>query len=197
MAVSNAFQLTLGFLFMLLGLRGVQSAIQCEQLPLDVCAFSVSSGGNRCVLEKSVTKDGTLQFQCQSSVVMAETLIEWIESDECINACGLERMSVGMSSDSLLEAEFANKLCSSQCQNHCPNIVDLYLNLAAGEGVYLPSLCEAQRSRSRRSIAEILKNTKSSITEETFGANSPESSPFGHQLAFDSELSPSPEPASF
>eukprot|EP01018_Ginkgo_biloba_P041210 Gb_00041 [translate_table: standard] len=105
---------------------------------------------------------------------MAETMIEWIESEECINACGLERMSVGMSTDSLLEAEFANKLCSSECHNNCPNIVDLYLNLAAGEGIYLTKLCEAQRSDSRRMVAEVLNLAKSSVTSESFVALSPE-----------------------
>jgi hypothetical protein len=32
---------------------------------VEVCAFSVSSSGNRCVLEKALMMDGTLQFQCQ------------------------------------------------------------------------------------------------------------------------------------
>eukprot|EP01018_Ginkgo_biloba_P016565 Gb_38854 [translate_table: standard] len=79
--------------------------------------------------------------------------MEWIESEECMEACGLERMSVGVSSDALLEPHFTDKLCSPQCQNNCPNIVDLYLNLAAGEGIYLPHLCEAHRTRSRRLIS--------------------------------------------
>jgi len=70
---------------------------------------------------------------------MVEKLVEWIESEECINACGLERMAVGMSTDSLLEPEFSAKLCSSECRNNCPNIVDLYVNLAAGEGQSLRS----------------------------------------------------------
>eukprot|EP01018_Ginkgo_biloba_P033390 Gb_10491 [translate_table: standard] len=163
---------------MLFGLRGVHSAIRCEELPIQVCAFSVSSCGNRCVLEKYLMADGSIQFECQSSVVMAETMIEWTESEECINACGLKRMSVGMSTDSLLEAEFAKKLCSSECHNNCPNIVDLYLNLAAGEGIYLTKLCEAQRSNSRRMVAEVLNSAKSSITSQSFSALSPQSSHF-------------------
>eukprot|EP01018_Ginkgo_biloba_P016568 Gb_38851 [translate_table: standard] len=80
-------------------------------------------------------------------------MMEWIESEECLEACSLERMSVGVSSDALLESHFTKKLCSPQCQNNCPNIVDLYLNLAAGEGIYLPHLCEAHRTRSRRLIS--------------------------------------------
>ncbi|CAH1439006.1 unnamed protein product [Lactuca virosa] len=47
------------------------------------------------------------------------------------------------------------KLCSTQCHNGCPNIVDLYNNLAVGEGVYLPSLCQAQGNSKRRGMSEI------------------------------------------
>jgi hypothetical protein len=91
--------------------------------------------------------DGTLQFQCQSSVVLVEKLVEWIESEECINACGLERMAVGMSTDSLLEPEISAKLCYSECRNNCPNIVDLYANLAVGEGISLSSMCASQKKQ--------------------------------------------------
>ncbi|KAF7147004.1 hypothetical protein RHSIM_Rhsim03G0186700 [Rhododendron simsii] len=48
-----------------------------------------------------------------------------------MDACGLGRSVLGISSDSLLEAHFLQKLCSTQCYNSCPNIVDLYFNLAA------------------------------------------------------------------
>jgi hypothetical protein len=64
---------------------------------------------------------------------------ELIETEECMNACGVERMTVGMSTDSLAERGFTNKLCSPRCYNNCPNIVDLYFNLAAGEGTYYSS----------------------------------------------------------
>nr|GEW65866.1 hypothetical protein [Tanacetum cinerariifolium] len=46
-------------------------------------------------------------------------------------------------------------VAASQCYNNCPNIVDLYFNLAAGEGVYLPSLCETQGDNKRRGMSEI------------------------------------------
>jgi hypothetical protein len=120
--------------------------------------------------------DGTQKFQCQSSGVVAAKLSEWIESEECINACGLERMAVGMCTDSLLDPESTRKLCSSECRNNCPNIVDLYVNLAAGEGISLPSMCESQKSRSRMLIAESLSSSsksKSSIHSESFGAPGP------------------------
>ncbi|KAK6155697.1 hypothetical protein DH2020_009945 [Rehmannia glutinosa] len=50
---------------------------------------------------------------------------------------------------------FCRKLCSKECYGNCPNIVDLYFNLAAGEGVYLPKLCEAQGANVRREMTEI------------------------------------------
>lgn len=65
---------------------------------------------------------------------MAEKQEEWIESDECVNACGLERMSVGLSTDLLLDSHFADMFCSAECLNNCPNLIDLYISLAAGEG---------------------------------------------------------------
>lgn len=158
-----------------LGLQGVLGAIRCEELPMEVCAFSVSSSGARCVLEKSIMRDGSAVYECQSSVVMAEKMIEWIETDECLSACGVDRMAVGISTDSLVEAGFTRKLCSPDCYSKCPNIVDLYFNLAAGEGIYLPRLCEAHRTRSRRMMEDILSTAKSSITTDTFGALAPSS----------------------
>jgi len=73
----------------------------------------------------------------QSSEVIAENMKELIETDECVNACGVERMTVGMSTDSLAESGFTKKLCLPRCYNNCPNIIDLYFNLAAGEGTLL------------------------------------------------------------
>ena len=105
---------------------------------------------------------------------MAEKLVEWIESEECINACGLERMAVGISTDSLLEAQVSRKLCSSQCRNNCPNIVDLYVNLAAGEGITLTSMCESQKIKSRKLIIEksgsSWSKSKSPIPPDSVGA---------------------------
>ena len=72
----------------------------------------------------------------QSSEVIAEKINEWIETEECMNACGVERMAVGMSTDALVDGRSARKLCSPNCYNKCPNILELYFNLAAGEGNY-------------------------------------------------------------
>jgi hypothetical protein len=70
----------------------------------------------------------------QSSIILAENQEEWIESDECVRSCGLERISFGLSTDLLLDSQSTAMLCSPECVNNCPNIIDLYINLAAGEG---------------------------------------------------------------
>jgi len=132
----------------------VYGGMVCEKLPLDICAFSVSSSGLRCVLENSISRDGHVQYECHTSEIIAENIKELIETDECMNACGVERMAVGMSTDSLVESGFTKKLCLPGCYNKCPNIIDLYFNLAAGEGVYLPHLCEAQTTGDRRMMRE-------------------------------------------
>uniref|UniRef100_A0A0C9QLS6 TSA: Wollemia nobilis Ref_Wollemi_Transcript_26193_906 transcribed RNA sequence n=1 Tax=Wollemia nobilis TaxID=56998 RepID=A0A0C9QLS6_9CONI len=151
-------------LFVLLGMQGFvlgEGGVECEKLPVELCAFAVSSSGTRCVLEKKYTAASSssttsVEYECQASGIMAEKAMEWIESEECLKACGLERMCVGMSSDGLAEySPFSSKLCSEKCQSSCPNIVELYINLAAGEGMYLPHLCEAHRERSRRVMYEM------------------------------------------
>ncbi|GLJ38095.1 hypothetical protein SUGI_0775510 [Cryptomeria japonica] len=148
----------LALLGMLSVLTLVEGGVECEKLPAELCAFSVSSAGARCVLEKKYspvtpTHEASVEFQCQSSGIFAEEMIEWIESEECLKSCGLQRISVGMSTDGLFEySDFTSSLCSDKCQNNCPNIVNLYLNLAAGEGIYLPHLCEAHKTRSRRMV---------------------------------------------
>ena len=114
---------------------GFVGNVICENLSKDACAFAVSSEGKRCVLEQRMCRSGMGKYTCRSSEIEADTLKDWIESDECIKACGLERNVLGISSDSLLESQFTQKLCSTPCYNSCPNIVDLYFNLAAGEGI--------------------------------------------------------------
>ncbi|CBI22724.3 uncharacterized protein LOC100251502 [Vitis vinifera] len=135
--------------------QGSLGGITCENLNKDTCAYAVSSSGKRCVLEKHVRRSGEEAYVCRTSEIEADKVKDWVESDQCIEACGVDRKSLGISSDSLLECGFTHKLCSSQCYNSCPNIVDLYFNLAAGEGVFLPKLCEAQRGDARREMAEI------------------------------------------
>lgn len=111
--------------------------VKCENLDEDTCAFAVSSTGKRCVLEKSVRRSGIEVYTCRSSEIEADKVTNIIESDECIKACGLDRKSLGISSDALLESRFTQKLCSVKCLNQCPNVVDLFFNLAAGEGTVL------------------------------------------------------------
>merc|ERR1712151_1062934 len=64
---------TVSALVSVLSLPGVLGGMSCEQLPIQVCAFSVSSSGARCVLEKSVLTDGDVQYECQSSDIIATT----------------------------------------------------------------------------------------------------------------------------
>ncbi|CAI9774125.1 unnamed protein product [Fraxinus pennsylvanica] len=137
------------------GIQAAQGKISCENLNKDSCAFAISSSGKRCVLEKHVCRTGYEKYSCRMSEIEAENLKDWIETDKCIKACGLDRNVLGISSDSLLDSHFTQKLCSTRCYGGCPNIVDLYFNLAAGEGVYLPKLCDAKRANSRREMSEI------------------------------------------
>ncbi|KAI5082230.1 hypothetical protein GOP47_0001973 [Adiantum capillus-veneris] len=132
----------------------VLGAIECEELPIEDCAFAVSSSGARCVLEKVVKNNAAPQYKCQTSIIMAERPMEWIESEDCIRTCGLQRLSVGLSTDALLEREFTKRLCFSQCRSKCPNINDLYTKLAAEDGIYLPSLCDSLKPRVRKLGAE-------------------------------------------
>ncbi|XP_022863023.1 uncharacterized protein LOC111383176, partial [Olea europaea var. sylvestris] len=118
-----------------------------------------------------------------TSEVVAINLRDYIEADECVDACGVDRKSVGISSDTFLDSQFTAKLCSPQCYQNCPNIVDLYYNLALGEGAFLCDLCKSQRANSRLSMAQI----------QSFGAAlGPISAAAGPMSA----ASPSPSPSS-
>lgn len=125
----------------------------CEELPVGLCSFSIASSGRRCVLETLQSDGGDLEFQCKTSEVTAMDMPAYIETDECVSACGVNRRSVGISSDTLLETQFTLKLCSPHCYYNCPNIVDLYQNLAVG--VSLSELCKSQTSSSRRSVIQL------------------------------------------
>ncbi|CAI9778733.1 unnamed protein product [Fraxinus pennsylvanica] len=143
------------FLAFALFLQGALGVLVCEELPVGLCSFSIASSGKRCLLETYTSNYGTMRFQCKTSEVVALSLHDYIEADECVSACGVDRKSVGISSDSLLDPQFTAKLCSPQCYQNCPNIVDLYYNLALGEGAFLPNLCKSQQTSSRRSMAQI------------------------------------------
>lgn len=182
---------TISALISIISLQVVYGGIVCEKLPVEVCAYSVSSFGARCVLEQSIFRDFTAQYECQTSEVISENVNELIETEECMNACGVKRMTVGISTDTLAERGFTKKLCSPQCYNNCPNIIDLYFNLAAGEGIYLPRLCEAHRSGDRRMMSEVLSESKSSITAESFAVAPAATVGFG-DLTISPASSPSP-----
>ncbi|KDP24516.1 hypothetical protein JCGZ_25080 [Jatropha curcas] len=139
-------------------LRVALCEIDCEELPKDVCAFSIAASGKRCLLETYARGDGKVEYQCRTSEVIVETMADYIETDQCVKACGVDRNSVGISSDALLEPHFTAKLCSPPCYQKCPNIIDLYFNLAAGEGAFLPDLCDAARTNPHRSLIQLMSS---------------------------------------
>ncbi|XP_072960777.1 uncharacterized protein [Typha angustifolia] len=141
-------------------LPAAHGGVVCDELPQDLCAFAISSSSKRCVLESSLSLggEGPTEYQCRTSDVAVGRMSDWVESDDCVRACGVQRDTVGISSDSLLEPDFTHNLCSPPCYHNCPNIVDLYFNLAAGEGVFLPDLCDAQRANPHRAMVELLSS---------------------------------------
>ncbi|CAF2138072.1 unnamed protein product [Brassica rapa] len=170
--------------------------VKCEKLDKDTCAFAVSSTGKRCVLEQSIKRSGIEGYTCRSSEIEADKVTNIIESDECIKACGLDRKSLGISSDALLESRFTQKLCSVKCLTQCPNVVDLFFNLAAGEGVYLPKLCESQEGQSRRAMSElrssgIVRDTLGPVGPVRLGEMAPEPATSMDYMPY----APAPEPA--
>ncbi|XP_073003373.1 uncharacterized protein [Typha latifolia] len=135
------------------------AGVICEELPQDLCAFSISWSSKRCLLESVPHSGGRpTEYQCRTSDVVVERMSNWIETEECVRTCGVDRNTVGISSDSLLEPQFTQKLCSPACYQNCPNIVDLYFNLAAGEGVFLSDLCQAQRVNPHRAMVELMSS---------------------------------------
>ncbi|KAH6814546.1 PAR1 protein [Perilla frutescens var. frutescens] len=153
-------------------LQGALGDLVCEELPVGMCSFSISSSGRRCVLETLQSDGGDREFQCTTSEVTATNMPAYIESDECMSACGLSRNSVGISSDSLLEVQFTRKLCSPQCYYTCPNIVDLYQNLALAEGVFLSDLCKSQTTSSRRSVIQLQSSSEAAPAPVSEGPTS-------------------------
>ncbi|GKV10099.1 hypothetical protein SLEP1_g21510 [Rubroshorea leprosula] len=148
----------------------------CDDLPKELCAFSIASSGKRCLLETYVEGEGNMEYQCRTSEVVVVGMAGCMETDDCVAACGVDRNSVGISSDSLLEPQFTAKLCSPACYQNCPNIIDLYFNLAAGEGAFLPALCEAHRSNPRRSML-IMSSRASNVQELSEAVMAPASAP--------------------
>jgi hypothetical protein len=110
--------------------------VVCEQLPTELCAYAVSSASRRCVLENTQRRGRSTEYQCRTSEVAVDDgrQVGLVETDACMRSCGVDRATAGISSDSLLDPRVAGVLCSPSCFQGCPNIVDLYTNLAAAEG---------------------------------------------------------------
>ncbi|KAL3719225.1 hypothetical protein ACJRO7_004220 [Eucalyptus globulus] len=109
--------------------QGALGNIMCEQLPAEPCSFSIASNGRWCVLENYKSPaDRKMDYECKTSQVAVDIMHEWIETDDCISAYAL-----------LLPC-FTAKLCSPTSYYNCPNIVDLYFNLALGEEVLSSSV---------------------------------------------------------
>ncbi|KAL0354966.1 UNVERIFIED_CONTAM: hypothetical protein Sradi_3943500 [Sesamum radiatum] len=126
-----------------------EADVICENLPTNLCSFAIASSGKRCVLENHKNAQ---EKTCKTSEVVVEKLFGYIETDQCVKACGVCRDSVEVSSDAFLSSEFTAHLCSPACYHNCPNIVDLFFNLAAGEGVSLPALCKNQEEKHREML---------------------------------------------
>ncbi|CAI9092233.1 OLC1v1027423C1 [Oldenlandia corymbosa var. corymbosa] len=119
--------------------RGALGNVVCEELSKQSCAYAVSSSGKRCVLENKHVdrKMKEEEYTCRTSEIEAGDRFKgWIETDECVQSCGLDRNALGISSDSLLDSQFTRKLCSPPCFRGCPNVADLYFSVAVGEGMY-------------------------------------------------------------
>ncbi|KAH0458249.1 hypothetical protein IEQ34_013564 [Dendrobium chrysotoxum] len=141
----------------------------CEELPSELCAFAVSSAGKRCVVESYRRGwEKETAYQCRKSEVAVDRLVDWVETDDCVAACGADRRMVGISSDALLDQRFTDKLCSPECYYNCPNMIDLYDNLAAGEGVVLFHLCETRRTNPIRAIAELYSSGDAATAPAAF-----------------------------
>ncbi|KAK9998790.1 hypothetical protein SO802_018393 [Lithocarpus litseifolius] len=130
---------------------------------MDFCTFSVSASGNRCWLE-NYFKDGIMDYRCISSETVVEDnkLHGYIENEECVSACGVDRLTIGISSDFIFMSDFTAKLCSTDCYNACFNIVDLYgTNLALTEGIHLSDVCEPMTSEPEKSVPSEPKTSES------------------------------------
>ncbi|CAI0540327.1 unnamed protein product [Linum tenue] len=159
MAAALLKTITLFALSSLLILNGAIGDLICEELPVELCAYSISDTGKRCVLENYLARKGMVKYQCKTSEVVMETMSGWIETEACINDCGLDRNVVGISSDYLLSPNFVAKLCSQPCFSNCPNILDLYSNLAQAEGMNLHDICSRGNAVSRRALYILPKSS--------------------------------------
>ncbi|KAI5054818.1 hypothetical protein GOP47_0029963 [Adiantum capillus-veneris] len=137
-------QVVAGVAILLLGLALPCSLahIVCEELGIYECAFAVASSGARCILETNISLENGVQFECKTSSVIVTPFADWIETAECLLLCGLDRLTIGISTDFVGDLGLQEMICSSMCQRNCPNIVDIFSNLAIGEGLNLQNLCK-------------------------------------------------------
>ncbi|XP_076958013.1 uncharacterized protein LOC143633639 [Bidens hawaiensis] len=90
----------------------VKGAIICEDLTKDNCSFAISSSGKRCVLEDFEDPKGKVEYQCRTSEVMVEIMVDYIESDDCVRACGVNRNATGVSLPDLCEQQRSHPDCA-------------------------------------------------------------------------------------
>ena len=83
-----------------------------------------------------------MKYQYRSSEVLVQKISKYIETDQCVQACGVDMNMIGISSNAFREPQVTSKLCSQAWYHECSNIVDLYFNLAAGEGKIFSKLSE-------------------------------------------------------
>ncbi|CAI9106892.1 OLC1v1006136C1 [Oldenlandia corymbosa var. corymbosa] len=174
------------FLAFFVFLQGAFGGLICEELPMEQCSYAVSESGYRCLLET----EETTKFQCKTSGVIANNDIhDHIETDECIKACGLDRNIVGISSDGLIDSRSLSNICSFDCSLNCPNIVDLYNDLAMAEGADLTEMCKALQNSPRRMMM-VSKVVRSSGIASGPVSAAFASAPYAAAAAFDEVLSP-------
>ncbi|CAM6128538.1 unnamed protein product [Calypogeia fissa] len=163
---------------------------ECEMLPVENCAFAVGAGGFRCVLETALQIDGSVTYNCQTLKFQLQFGSDrnspslrspYIETDECVNACGLKRMTVGISTtdDQLSHSGrggFREKLCSPKCKQSCANIIDHYDTITAVQGEDLNGICEylSEYLNGEREQHNQLTHTRASPTKvETLRQSTP------------------------
>lgn len=152
-------------LLLLVSLRQVTlgqgaSVLRCHMLPAEECAFAVDSSGKRCVLTENSDDAVSIVRSCETSEISVgdDSPIEYIETEQCVRACGVHKMTIGFArSTNLPTDQFMSKLCSWECKHNCPNLVDLYNNVSivvGKEGKFnsYTELCNDWLHRSGKSI---------------------------------------------
>ncbi|KAG6762221.1 hypothetical protein POTOM_032713 [Populus tomentosa] len=57
----------IAFLALSLLLNGALGELVCEQLPVDLCSYSIATSGKLCLLENYATKEGGVKYRCKTS----------------------------------------------------------------------------------------------------------------------------------